>query len=66
MGGGLSHAYFAYLGGVQNLGKPAYIILARSLTQFFYLISSRTLKIGQNSQIDEKVTVWNLVEMESN
>ena len=31
MGGGLGHAYFAYLGGVQNLVKPAYIILERSL-----------------------------------
>ena len=28
------HAYFAYSGGVQNSGKPAYIILACSLSRF--------------------------------
>ena len=33
LGGGGPGAYFAYLGGVQNSGKPAYIILAHYLTQ---------------------------------
>ena len=44
LGGIGGHAYFVYLGGVQNSGKPAYIILARSLNACKKELESNTPK----------------------
>ena len=60
------HAYFAYLGGVQNWGKPAYIKLACSLINSHvlfktYIFIIYLLKIHWKKHINVYQVIWFLI-----